>query len=87
MTIITTEFKVIEDKNDEPTLEDAQAFVEGWVEPVWLSNGDLLLINEESVMRGLPVNEIASVIARQPILGNAMVIKKDALKDMKGWRA
>ena len=87
MTIITTELKVIEDKNDEPTLEDAQAFVEGWVEPVWLSNGDLLLINEESVMRGLPVNEIASVIARQPILGNAMVIKKDALKDMKGWRA
>ena len=87
MTIITTEFKVIEDKNDEPTLEDAQAFVEGWVEPVWLSNGDLLLINEEGVMRGLPVNEIASVIARQPILGNAMVIKKDALKDMKGWRA
>ena len=87
MTIITTEFKVIEDKNDEPTLEDAQAFVEGWVEPVRLSNGDLLLINEESVMRGLPVNEIASVIARQPILGNAMVIKKDALKDMKGWRA
>ena len=87
MTIITTEFKVIEDKNDEPTLEDAQAFVEGWVEPVGLPNGDLLLINEESVMRGLPVNEIASVIARQPILGNAMVIKKDALKDMKGWRA
>ena len=87
MTIINTEFKVIEDKNDEPTLEDAQAFVEGWVEPVWLSNGDLLLINEESVMRGLPVNEIASVIARQPILGNAMVIKKDAVKDMKGWRA
>ena len=87
MTIITTEFKVIEDKNDEPTLEDAQAFVEGWVEPVWLSNGDLLLINEESVMRGLPVNEIASVVARQQILGNAMVIKKDALKDMKGWRA
>ena len=87
MTIITTEFKAIEDKNDEPTLEDAQAFVEGWVEPVGLPNGDLLLINEESVMRGLPVNEIASVIARQPILGNAMVIKKDALKDMKGWRA
>ena len=84
---MTTKFSVINDKKDEPTLEDAQAFVEGWVEPVWLSNGDLLLINEESVMRGLPVNEIASVIARQPILGNAMVIKKDALKDMKGWRA
>ena len=84
---MTTKFSVINDKKDEPTLEDAQAFVEGWVEPVWLSNGDLLLINEESVMRGLPVNEIASVIARQPILGNAIVIKKDALKDMKGWRA
>ena len=84
---MTTKFSVINDKKDEPTLEDAQAFVEGWVEPVWLSNGDLLLINEESVMRGLPVNEKASVIARQPILGNAMVIKKDALKDMKGWRA
>ena len=84
---MTTKFSVINDKKDEPTLEDAQAFVEGWVEPVGLPNGDLLLINEEGVMRGLPVNEIASVIARQPILGNAMVIKKDALKDMKGWRA
>ena len=86
MTIITTEFKAIEDKNDEPTLEDAQAFVKGWVEPVWLSNGDLLLVNEEGVMRGFPINEIASVVARQKILGNAMLIKKDALKDMKGWR-
>ena len=86
MTIITTEFKVIDDKNDEPTLEDAQAFVKGWVEPVGLPNGDLLLINEEGVMRGFPVNDIASVVARQRIQGDAMVIKKDALKDMKGWR-
>ena len=87
MTIITTEFKAIEDKNDEPTLEDAQAFVEGWVEPVGLPNGDLLLINEEGLMRGFDINNKATIIANTTIVGNAMLIKKDALKDMKGWRA
>ena len=78
---MTTKFSVINDKKDEPTLEDAQAFVEGWVEPVGLPNGDLLLINEEGLMRGFDINNKATIIA------NTMLIKKDALKDMKGWRA
>ncbi len=86
------QFKVIEDQKDEPNLKSAQDFVGGMVECVQFPNGDLLLLNEEGKLMGLPVNEQASELWSKTftkdkyaighddfVVGPAILIKKDAL--------
>ena len=77
-------FKIIWDKKDQPTLEEAQEFVGGWVETVRLKNGDTLLIDEEGKLKGKEVNKtatlhfVASYGMTDVIAGNAMLIAKSA---------
>jgi hypothetical protein len=88
-----SEFKIIADKKDEPRYKEVSKFVGGMVECVQLPNGDLLLLNEEGKLMGLPLNPEASalwkamfdndnfVTGRQDfVVGPAILIKKDALK-------
>jgi hypothetical protein len=56
----TAEFKIITDKKDEPDYKAVSKFVGGMVECVTFPNGDLLLLNEEGKLMGLPLNEKAS---------------------------
>ena len=56
----SSEFKIIEDSKDEPTLKSAQEFVGGYVEGVPFPNGDYLIVNEEGKLKGLDVNEKAT---------------------------
>jgi hypothetical protein len=87
------ELKIITDTKDEPTLESAQEFVGGYVEGVPFPNGDYLIVNEEGKLKGLDVNEKATKLWRDTfdndnyitgrkdfVVGNAILIKKDALK-------
>ena len=87
------QFKIIEDSKDEPDLKAAQEFVGGYVEGITFPNGDYLIINEEGKIRGLPLNEQASKLWKDTfdndnyitgrkdfVVGNAILIKKDALK-------
>ena len=63
MTKVNTkaaEFKLITDKKDEPDYKAVSKFVGGMVEVVTFPNGDLLLLNEEGKLMGLPLNEKAS---------------------------
>ena len=86
------EFKVITDKKNEPDYKAVSKFVGGMVECVTLPNGDLLLLNEEGKLMGLPLNPEATTLWRMTftkdkymfghddfVVGPAMVIKKDAL--------
>ena len=88
-----SEFKIIEDKKDEPQYKEVSKFVGGMVECITFPNGDLLLINEEGKLMGLPFNPEASalwkamfdndnfVTGRQDfVVGPAILIKKEALK-------
>jgi hypothetical protein len=87
------ELKIIDNVKDEPTLESAQAFVGGYVEGIPFPNGDYLIVNEEGKLMGLEVNEQATKLWRDTfdndnyitgrkdwVAGNAILIKKDALK-------
>ena len=87
------EFKIIEDNKDEPKYDEVSSFVGGMVEAIKFPNGDLLLLNEEGKLMGLPFNPEASalwkamfdndnfVTGRQDfVVGPAILIKKDALK-------
>ena len=93
----TGELKVINDVKDEPSLEQAQAFVGGYVEGISFPNGDYLIVNEEGKLKGLPFNVPASKLWKDTfdndnymtgrddyVVGNAILIKKAALKD---WAA
>ena len=57
-----TVFKRITKDMEPPTLREMQEFVDGRIEIVYLSNGDHLIINEEGLLDGLPINQKATNI-------------------------
>ena len=86
------EFKMIVNKKDEPDYKAVSKFVGGMVEAVTFPNGDLLLLNEEGKLMGLPLNEEATALWRTHftkethafgyddyVVGPVIVIAKDAL--------
>ena len=88
-----SEFKIIEDSKDEPSLKEAQEFVGGYVEGITFPNGDYLIINEEGKLIGLPLNPEATLLWRTTfdndnfitgrkdwVAGPAILIKHKALK-------
>ena len=95
MTDINTkasEFKIIEDKKDEPNYKEVSKFVGGMVECIQFPNGDLLLLNEEGKLMQLPLNPEATTLWRATftkdkyafgyddfVVGPAILIKKQAL--------
>ena len=88
-----SEFKIIKDSKDEPSLEQAQEFVGGYVEGITFPNGDYLIVNEEGKLMGLPLNPEATALWRMTftkqnyvigyddwVCGPAILIKHKALK-------
>ena len=86
------EFVIIDDKKNEPQYKAVSDFVGGMVEAVSFPNGDLLLLNEEGKLMGLPVNEKASELWKDTfdndnyvtgrndfVVGPAILIKAGAL--------
>ena len=86
------EFVIIDDKKNEPQYKAVSDFVGGMVECVSFPNGDLLLLNEEGKLMGLPLNPEATALWRAHftkethingyddwVSGPAIVITKDAL--------
>ena len=86
------EFKIIENKKDEPQYKEVSKFVGGMVECVSFPNGDLLLLNEEGKLMQLPLNPEATALWRATfdndnfitgrkdiVVGPAILIKKNAL--------
>ena len=57
-----------------PSLEEAQAFVGGYVEMIQLAPDVQLLVNEEGQLLGLPVNYTASRMAKRVVVGPAMML-------------
>ena len=88
-----SEFKIIKNSKDEPSLKEAQEFVGGYVEGITFPNGDYLIINEEGKLKNLPLNPEATALWRATfdndnyitgrndfVVGPAILIKKAALK-------
>ena len=93
MKLNESKFKIISDSKDEPTLEQAQEFVGGYVEGITFPNGDYLIINEEGKLKNLPLNSEATMMWRATftkdkyafvyddfVVGPAILIKANALK-------
>tara|TARA_R110002096_G_scaffold345770_1_gene539180 strand:- start:410 stop:652 length:243 start_codon:yes stop_codon:yes gene_type:complete len=71
----------------EPTLEEAQKIVRGFVEALTIGDGDKLVFNEEGKLRDLPMNEEATKLFTDEygdidyICGDAILIKKAVIKN------
>ena len=85
MKTLTPETKTITDK--EPTLEEMQEFVGGYIQVVQAKNGDDIVFNEEGRIFGLPINYEASEhwLGKSQyddlynnILGNVLILKGKA---------
>ena len=62
----------------ENKLEELQEAVGGYIEAVRLPFHDsVMIVNEEGLLLGLKINIIASEIANQPIVGNALILGVD----------
>lgn len=69
---------VVQEIGREPTLEKLQEVVDGYIESVPIPGSDtgVLIVNEEGLLRGLGVNEMASLIAGRPIVGDVVVCEQ-----------
>lgn len=62
------------------SLEELNKFVDGFIEVVWLPNGKLMVVNEEGQLKRLIPNPVASIIARQMIVGNVLLCDEGQVK-------
>lgn len=60
-------------KRGKLTLEQMQAAVGGYIEYVH-AGSKTLVVNEEGLLKGLPLNVMASDIAGRPIVGDALLV-------------
>ena len=62
----------------EHTLEDElhalQTLVGGYIECVRLTDEAAMLVDEEGLLKGLPRNDLASLIAQRQIVGTAVIV-------------
>lgn len=61
-------------------LPELQAAVGGLIELVHLPDGRIMVVNDEGVILRMEVNTIASVIARQVICGNVLLIEASEIE-------
>jgi hypothetical protein len=68
---------------ERPTLQEAQQLVAGGglVQLVTLANGDQLLVDEEGLLKQLPVNFEASELAGVALVGDALLLQGGARWD------
>lgn len=62
------------------SLEELNKFVDGFIEVVWLPNGKLMVVNEEGQLKRLIPNPVASIIARQMIVGDVLLCDEVQVK-------
>ena len=56
--------------------EAKQEAVGGYFEPVYL-DGKVLIVNEEGLITDLPLNETASLMAMQTIVGDVLLLSRE----------
>lgn len=78
--------KLITIKDERPSLEKVQGLVGGLVQLIELNNGDQMMVNEDGIMKDLPINDEATQIAMSQsnalmmggILGDVVILKGSA---------
>jgi len=78
MKVLKLEGLSITETEIKNTLEALQAAVDGFIEAVTLvQDRAVMLVNEEGLLRDLPLNPVASAVANTQIVGTAIVVGVD----------
>ena len=64
-----------------PSLDEAQKVVGGYVETVELGNGDIMLVNEEGLIKELEPNPEAIAMCGRFIVGDVAIVKSEVRGD------
>tara|TARA_R100001463_G_scaffold85170_1_gene140069 strand:- start:412 stop:672 length:261 start_codon:yes stop_codon:yes gene_type:complete len=70
----------LDKKDEKPTLEKCQEFVGGYIEIVHYGNKQIV-VDEEGLLKGKPINVDATEEANRTIVGDAMVLSGEARLD------
>ena len=57
-------------------LEILQKAVGGYIEPIYLSNGEIMLVDEEGLLKSKERNETASLLSNRGIVGDVVVCSR-----------
>lgn len=76
MNEFSTSITVVRDK--QPSLKKMQEIVGGYIEVVYLWEGDQMIVNEEGLLQKLDINREASRIAQKLIVGDVIILKGKA---------
>ena len=69
----------------EPTWDSVKnAMNQAHLAPVYLPDGSVLLVDEDGVPKQLPVNERASIVAGQRLVGDVVFIPKEFVRTVMG---
>ncbi len=63
-----------ETRDSEPTLQELQQWVQGYIELVHLSDGSEMFVNEDGKRLRLPINELASTMARDVLSPHDQIV-------------
>jgi len=72
--------EVMPANNTDFKLREVQKMVGGYVEVVYLRDGRIMLVDEEGLLKGSPLNREASRMAGRPIVGPAVVMPNDMFR-------
>jgi hypothetical protein len=73
-------FGSLSTREERPSLEQAQSIIGGWVEMIHV--GDVqVLVDEEGLIKQLPINDKASDMFGRPLYGPVLVLENEARWD------
>lgn len=75
--------KAVYPKGDKWTLPELQAHVGGYIEPLYRTKcaaGNLMLVDEDGLSKGLPVNNRATLKAGRQIVGTALIVPMELME-------
>jgi len=75
-----TKIEVAPANGSDFSLEELQKVVGGYIEIVYLSEGRLMVVNEEGWLNNLPYNPSASEIYGHPIVGDVLICERKQIK-------
>ena len=68
------------DNGTDFSLEELQGIVGGYIQIVECPDDMIMVVNEEGLFLNLPVNPVASLFARQYIVGDVLFCRKDQVR-------
>jgi hypothetical protein len=67
-----------------PSFESVREFIGGHIEPVRLADGTVAVIDEEGLLKGLPVNYYAADLTGYDLVGPVAIIPKGLVRRVLG---